>query len=177
MPRVYQKIPVKVCLFCLKEFKPKAHTNTFCSYACMGGSKRGKPIPHLKLSEDFVPKIYEQRGYLCFKKDSKKIMLHRHVMEQYLGRPLTEKEVVHHIDGDRFNNEISNLQLCSSQAEHYRLHHPRNVTETHAECLTCKQMKPHDQFIKDPRKEGRVRAKCKSCSSVYEKTRPPRKKH
>lgn len=36
---------------------------------------------------------------------------HRQVMANSIGRPLTSDEQVHHIDGDRSNNDISNLQL------------------------------------------------------------------
>lgn len=36
---------------------------------------------------------------------------HRLVLARYLGRPLEKHETVHHIDGDRTNNDITNLQL------------------------------------------------------------------
>jgi len=39
---------------------------------------------------------------------------HRYNMEQYLGRKLLKSEVVHHIDMDKTNNDISNLWLCNS---------------------------------------------------------------
>jgi hypothetical protein len=38
---------------------------------------------------------------------------HRYVMEQYLGRKLNIKEIVHHKDGDGLNNVISNLEIMS----------------------------------------------------------------
>lgn len=47
---------------------------------------------------------------------------HRYVMEQYLGRKLHPGEVVHHIDGDKRNNDINNLMLFPNHKEHYRHH-------------------------------------------------------
>lgn len=39
------------------------------------------------------------------------IRQHRKVMAEHLGRPLRRGEQVHHKDGDRSNNDISNLEL------------------------------------------------------------------
>jgi hypothetical protein len=52
---------------------------------------------------------------------SKQVLEHRHVMAKHLGRPLLRTEVVHHIDGDGLNNDVSNLQIMS-QRDHQRLH-------------------------------------------------------
>lgn len=46
---------------------------------------------------------------------------HRVVAEQMLGRPLKQNEIVHHIDGNKHNNDPSNLQVMT-QAEHVREH-------------------------------------------------------
>ena len=54
--------------------------------------------------------------------NDKYITEHRRVMENHLGRYLTNVEVVHHIDGVRDNNIITNLMLFANQAEH-RKHH------------------------------------------------------
>ena len=43
---------------------------------------------------------------------------HRFLMEQKLGRYLTRKEVVDHIDGDPSNNDLANLRLFASNGEH-----------------------------------------------------------
>lgn len=47
--------------------------------------------------------------------------VHRLVAEQMLGRELLPGEVVHHIDGNKHNNDPSNLQVLT-RSEHIRLH-------------------------------------------------------
>ena len=60
-------------------------------------------------------KIIDTNGYivLYFGSESKisRMLEHRYIMEQALGRKLSDTETVHHIDGNRANNELSNLQL------------------------------------------------------------------
>jgi len=47
--------------------------------------------------------------------------MHRVIAEQKLGRPLEPGEIVHHKDGDKWNNDPENLEVMT-QAEHVRLH-------------------------------------------------------
>jgi hypothetical protein len=47
---------------------------------------------------------------------------HRVVAEKTIGRKLLPEEVVHHIDGNKRNNDESNLLVLSSQSEHAKLH-------------------------------------------------------
>ena len=49
------------------------------------------------------------------------IDLHRFIMEQHLGRKLMRDEVVHHIDGNPDNNDLSNLTIMS-MSEHSKQH-------------------------------------------------------
>ena len=51
----------------------------------------------------------------------KYVELHRVVMENHLGRLLTEDEEVHHKDENPKNNALSNLELIS-KSDHQRQH-------------------------------------------------------
>ena len=48
------------------------------------------------------------------------VLQHRVVMEAYLGRYLTRSEDVHHINGNRADNRIENLELIS-HGQHSRI--------------------------------------------------------
>ena len=52
--------------------------------------------------------------------------LHDIIMEIYIGRRLKKGEVVHHKNGIRTDNEITNLELLT-RSEHSRLHTLKNI--------------------------------------------------
>lgn len=55
-------------------------------------------------------------------KNGEKKLKSRFIVEKFLGRDLTVEEIVHHINGNPFNTDITNLYLCKSQREHMALH-------------------------------------------------------
>jgi len=54
------------------------------------------------------------------------VRLHRLLMEEHIGRTLDLCEVVHHINGDKSDNRIENLEVMM-KADHVRHHHTGKV--------------------------------------------------
>jgi transposase len=72
-----------------------------------------------------------KEGYRLIRRDNHYVKEHRCVMEQKLGRKLDPSEKVHHIDGDRLNNDISNLELLSN-VEHTKKHWTEQRKKEHS---------------------------------------------
>jgi hypothetical protein len=88
------------------------------------------------------------------------VYAHRLIVEEHLGRYLRPNEVVHHIDGNHANNDISNLQVFSSNADHLRQTIsgiPHNVSEEGRKTLSKKMSAKWEEWKRSgysPRKKS-----------------------
>lgn len=70
-----------------------------------------------------------QQGYKIKRTPGGKTeLIHRVIMSKHLGRELSPDEVVHHKDGNKLNNDVSNLELMT-RAEHIN-HHRDDLIES-----------------------------------------------
>lgn len=74
---------------------------------------------------------------------------HRAVMEQHLGRKLEPWELVHHIDGDKLNNSIANLELTEF-GKHTTDHH-LGARRDQAACRSMEAFAKMREALKDER--------------------------
>jgi len=103
----------------------------------------------------------------------RRIREHRMVMELHLGRALTSKEVVHHINGQRTDNRIENLELHANNSAHMA-EHSAELAETMRRISAATRSIPAtcQGCGSEYRTNARSTGKCASCRSAsYEAKR------
>ncbi len=125
-----------VCGFYFQTKKSHLVRRKTCSTACSGHRKKevylGERNPNFgnrgSNNSLFKGGVYTHLGYRLILKreytnsdESGYVLEHRYLMEQHLGRPLRDDEIVHHKDHNKLNNDISNLEIMDL-ATHSRYH-------------------------------------------------------
>lgn len=70
---------------------------------------------------------------------------YRAVMAAHLGRELRPEEVVHHINGDRADDRIENLELVENQSAHNALH--ASESRERIKALHDAQTRPDEYYL------------------------------
>ena len=102
------------CKKCGKEKKVQGTRQQYCGRGCARDGYRnfGESNPRWKGG-----RYVDIRGYMVLSVKGKRVLEHRKIMADSLGRELTGEEIVHHLNGDRLDNRLENLEVMS-QAEH-----------------------------------------------------------
>ena len=106
----------------------KRAKNHFCSRQCHMAFMNRELNP-TRMTDEVREKIRNARlgtGEGKFYEKTYGKHTHRIVAEQKLGRKLEKGEIVHHIDGNKRNNNPDNLMVMT-QSEHARLHFTKGV--------------------------------------------------
>ena len=108
----------------------------------------------------YKPWFHKATGYMYVyagRENGKRRVMpyHRFLMEQHLGRRLETHEHIHHINGDRLDNRIENLEL-TTQSDHSR-HHWRTDWTVESQ-LTAAHQALIDKGYEPPNPEQKARA-------------------
>lgn len=108
----------------IRETEKKGSIYHFCSTNCYKEYRKGNNHPLYKggrwITSDGYIRIIKSKHPEADKSGC--ILEHRYLVEKKIGRYLKYGEVVHHIDGDRQNNNIDNLMLFNNHSEHIKFH-------------------------------------------------------
>ena len=109
-----------VCDICGNTFWRKKsydkYKRNMCGYKCQGDA-----LYNNVKKRTFENPGINSYGYPCFVDRGRQITCHRYAMELYLGRKLKTEELIHHIDMDKLNYDISNLYLTNRDS-HVTIH-------------------------------------------------------
>lgn len=95
-----------VCLNCGKQFKGFTKNSKYCSKGCFKQSfTNTKKNPYKYDSQNYKQNLWQ----------------HRNIVENVLKRKLNTNEVIHHMDLNPLNNELTNL-IVLSRSKHSSLH-------------------------------------------------------
>lgn len=111
-----------VCQWCGAVFKRSVSTAKFCTRGCAGAAHTGSGNPKWRGGR-MVRRDQRTMAYDPARagKHNPYILEYRLVAALMLGRALTRREIVHHLNGDTMDNRPENLEVMT-QSEHARIH-------------------------------------------------------
>jgi len=120
------------CNNCSKELKVTRQDRTpkFCSHACCGkfyGTKHIDNIGKVPWNKNKRKVVINTEGYRQLWDGGKYALLHRLVWIKHKGE-IQEGFHIHHINGDKTDNRVENLQEVSN-SNHGKLTHKLNPTQ------------------------------------------------
>jgi hypothetical protein len=83
---------------------------------------KGKKLPYDVWNKGKGKGYLNFSGYKCFNINNEDVLEHRLIMEKFLGRKLKSSEIIHHLNQNKYDNRIENLQIMT-KSEHCKLHH------------------------------------------------------
>lgn len=148
----------KTCNGCGKEYsRPKNISEAqwdkrlFCSRLCSDKNRPRKPDAELS-NKTIYRSVADEIG--------NRKMEHRSIMEQALGRELGRFELVHHINGNKRDNRLGNLQVMTplDHSSHHNTKHEKMQS-----CAICGLI-----FEPKPTKRGRSKTCGIKCGRILQ---------